>query len=121
MVLQGKLTTPRVTTPRAGSIPSPGTLSRCFLAFVPDAAARPCFWNMLWGPGGATQVKPDECRWRGGSRIRIFTYARALDAYLMAVPPWLRRLVVVVTVLVMVAVSTPMCRGGTSTTHAFPA
>ena len=62
---------------------------------------------MLVGPGGATQVRPDACRWRGGSRIRIFTCARALDAYLMAVPAWLRRLVVVVTVLVMVSVSIP--------------
>jgi len=37
----------------------------------------------------------------------MFKYARALDACLMAVPTWLRRVVLVVTVLVMVSVSIP--------------
>ena len=44
---------------------------------------------------------------RGGSGIRILKYATAVDAYLLTVPIWLRRLVVGVTLLIMVWVSLP--------------
>jgi hypothetical protein len=46
-------------------------------------------------------------RVKGGPRIRIFTFAQTLDASLMAAPAWLRRAVLAITVLVVVAVSLP--------------